>query len=221
MCLMCLLGDVSETSRRRTTTIRNPIKCCLLNYSSRRRKQQHIRCFLHHHSPHQVSFKSITMFSSSFLRLVLLLCLVSSSFSTASPSNSTAADQTLRPQEELQKLKLIRQELQKINKPAVKTIQAISIFSKFVNMINAFRKISLLTLFSVDFLKTIPCRYSVFLLCFLLCFFSLCVMFMQSSDGDTIDCVLSHQQPAFDHPLLQGQRPMVNYFSIFFGSLHI
>lgn len=217
MCLMCLLGDVSETSRRRTTTIRNPIKCCLLNYS-RRRKQQHIRCFHHHHSPHQVSFKSITMFSSSFLRLVLLLCLVSSSFSTASPSNTTAADQTLRPQEELQKLKLIRQELQKINKPAVKTIQAISIFSKFVNMINAFRKISLLTLFSVDFKKkTIPCRYSVFLLCF----FSLCVMFMQSSDGDTIDCVLSHQQPAFDHPLLQGQRPMVNYFSIYFGSFHI
>ena len=215
---MCLLGDVSETSRRRTTTIRNPIKCCLLNYS-RRRKQQHIRCFHHHHSPHQVSFKSITMFSSSFLRLVLLLCLVSSSFSTASPSNTTAADQTLRPQEELQKLKLIRQELQKINKPAVKTIQAISIFSKFVNMINAFRKISLLTLFSVDFKKkkTIPCRYSVFLLCF----FSLCVMFMQSSDGDTIDCVLSHQQPAFDHPLLQGQRPMVNYFSIYFGSFHI
>ncbi|RID55734.1 hypothetical protein BRARA_G02979 [Brassica rapa] len=151
MCLMCLLGDVSETSRRRTTTIRNPIKCCLLNYS-RRRKQQHIRCFLHHHSPHQVSFKSITMFSSSFLRLILLLCLVFSSFSTASPSNTTAADQTLRPQEELQKLKLIRQELQKINKPAVKTIQ--------------------------------------------------------SSDGDIIDCVLSHQQPAFDHPLLQGQRPM-------------
>ena len=149
---MCLLGDVSETSRRRTTTIRNPIKCCLLNYS-RRRKQQHIRCFHHHHSPHQVSFKSITMFSSSFLRLVLLLCLVSSSFSTASPSNTTAADQTLRPQEELQKLKLIRQELQKINKPAVKTIQAISIFSKFVNMINAVRKISLLTLFSVDFKK--------------------------------------------------------------------
>jgi hypothetical protein len=70
------------------------------------------------------------MFSSSFLRLILLLCLVSSSFSsTTSSSNSTAADQTLRPQEELQKLTLIRQELDKINKPAVKTIQAISLFS--------------------------------------------------------------------------------------------
>ncbi|KAF7838300.1 putative neprosin [Senna tora] len=29
---------------------------------------------------------------------------------------------------------------------------------------------------------------------------------MQSPDGDLIDCVLFHQQPAFDHPQLQGQR---------------
>ncbi|KAG7586570.1 Neprosin activation peptide [Arabidopsis thaliana x Arabidopsis arenosa] len=148
MCLIGLLGDVSVTSRRRTT-IQNRIKCCLFDHS--RRKQQDSRCF--HHSSHQVSFKSDTMFSSSFLRLILLLCLLSSSFSsTASSSNSTAADQTLRPQEELQKLKLIRQELDKINKPAVKTIQ--------------------------------------------------------SPDGDVIACVSTHQQPAFDHPLLQGQRPM-------------
>ncbi|KAH0897551.1 hypothetical protein HID58_047119 [Brassica napus] len=124
----------------------------LLNHS-RRRKQQHIRCFHHRHSPHQVSFKSVKMVFSRFLRLILLLSLVSSSFSyTTSPSNFTASDQTLRPQEEIQKLKLIRNELLKINKPAVKTIQ--------------------------------------------------------SSDGDTIDCVPTHQQPAFDHPLLHGQRPM-------------
>ena len=31
----------------------------------------------------------------------------------------------------------------------------------------------------------------------------------QSPDGDIIDCVPSHHQPAFDHPMLQGQRPMV------------
>lgn len=128
MCLIGLLGDVSVTSRRRTT-IQNRIKCCLFDHS--RRKQQDSRCF--HHSPHQVSFKSSdTMFSSSFLRLILFFCLISSSFSsTASSSNSTAADQTLRPQEELQKLKLIREELHKINKPAVKTIQVISLFPKF------------------------------------------------------------------------------------------
>ncbi|KAF3437475.1 hypothetical protein FNV43_RR20228 [Rhamnella rubrinervis] len=29
-----------------------------------------------------------------------------------------------------------------------------------------------------------------------------------SSDGDVIDCVLSHLQPAFDHPELRGQKPL-------------
>ncbi|KAK4423859.1 hypothetical protein Salat_1968800 [Sesamum alatum] len=31
---------------------------------------------------------------------------------------------------------------------------------------------------------------------------------IQSPDGDIIDCVLSHQQPAFDHPQLKGQKPL-------------
>ncbi|KAL2321798.1 hypothetical protein Fmac_026177 [Flemingia macrophylla] len=31
---------------------------------------------------------------------------------------------------------------------------------------------------------------------------------IKSPDGDLIDCVLSHQQPAFDHPHLKGQRPL-------------
>ncbi|KAG5522126.1 hypothetical protein RHGRI_034351 [Rhododendron griersonianum] len=31
---------------------------------------------------------------------------------------------------------------------------------------------------------------------------------IQSPDGDLIDCVLSHQQPAFDHPQLKGQNPL-------------
>ncbi|MCL7031061.1 hypothetical protein MKW94_013133, partial [Papaver nudicaule] len=31
---------------------------------------------------------------------------------------------------------------------------------------------------------------------------------IQSSDGDLIDCVLINQQPAFDHPELQGQTPL-------------
>ncbi|KAK7301554.1 hypothetical protein RJT34_12421 [Clitoria ternatea] len=31
---------------------------------------------------------------------------------------------------------------------------------------------------------------------------------IQSPDGDLIDCVLSHQQPAFDHPKLRGQKPL-------------
>ncbi|KAL8534236.1 hypothetical protein ACS0TY_010294 [Phlomoides rotata] len=31
---------------------------------------------------------------------------------------------------------------------------------------------------------------------------------IQSPDGDIIDCVLSHKQPAFDHPKLKGQIPL-------------
>ncbi|CAA0826928.1 Protein of Unknown Function (DUF239 [Striga hermonthica] len=31
---------------------------------------------------------------------------------------------------------------------------------------------------------------------------------IQSPDGDIIDCVLAHKQPAFDHPKLRGQMPM-------------
>ncbi|XWS50913.1 hypothetical protein CRYUN_Cryun12cG0131400 [Craigia yunnanensis] len=31
---------------------------------------------------------------------------------------------------------------------------------------------------------------------------------IQSPDGDVIDCVLSHLQPAFDHPELRGQKPL-------------
>ncbi|CAH9120237.1 unnamed protein product [Cuscuta epithymum] len=30
----------------------------------------------------------------------------------------------------------------------------------------------------------------------------------QSPDGDFIDCVESHKQPAFDHPMLKGQKPL-------------
>ncbi|XP_047311718.1 uncharacterized protein LOC124915104 [Impatiens glandulifera] len=57
------------------------------------------------------------------------------------------------PGEELEKLKMIRTHLRKINKPPIKTIK--------------------------------------------------------SPDGDLIDCVITHQQPAFDHPQLKGQRPLL------------
>ncbi|XP_057508529.1 uncharacterized protein LOC130791402 [Actinidia eriantha] len=61
-------------------------------------------------------------------------------------------NQTFHAREELEKLKMVKAHLMKINKPAVKTIQ--------------------------------------------------------SPDGDLIDCVVSHQQPAFDHPQLKGQKPL-------------
>ncbi|GLU03119.1 hypothetical protein SLE2022_203360 [Rubroshorea leprosula] len=84
----------------------------------------------------------------SFLLVSSSICPVLSSES----GNPHATNQTFRPEQELQKLRIIRQRLKKINKPAVKTIQ--------------------------------------------------------SPDGDIIDCVLYHQQPAFDHPILRGQKPM-------------
>ncbi|KAH1064139.1 hypothetical protein J1N35_029126 [Gossypium stocksii] len=86
---------------------------------------------------------------------VIFLLVCSSSISpvySSEPHNLHARNRTFRPDKELQKLKFIRQRLNKINKPAVKTIQ--------------------------------------------------------SPDGDTVDCVLSHHQPAFDLPQLKGQRPL-------------
>ncbi|RVX18449.1 hypothetical protein CK203_006449 [Vitis vinifera] len=75
------------------------------------------------------------------------------------------ANQTFHPGLQLQKLKRVRAYLRKINKPAVKTIQAISCLNGvfYVNL---------------------------------------------SPDGDVIDCVLSHLQPAFDHPQLRGKKPL-------------
>ncbi|KAI5572807.1 hypothetical protein BDE02_10G037900 [Populus trichocarpa] len=93
---------------------------------------------------------------SPIISVFLCFLLVASSnicpvFSSETRSGH-ATNQTFRPQEELQKLKIIRERLDKINKPAVKSIQ--------------------------------------------------------SPDGDLIDCVLSHLQPAFDHPQLKGQKPL-------------
>lgn len=39
--------------------------------------------------------------------------------------------------------------------------------------------------------------------------------FLQSGEGDLIDCVPSHLQPAFDHPKLLGQKPLVSGHSGF------
>lgn len=92
----------------------------------------------------------IPIFVSYLLVLSSSICLVHSS---DTGKNLNATNQTtLRPEEELHKLKFIRAHLNKINKPAVKTIQ--------------------------------------------------------SPDGDIIDCVETHLQPAFDHPKLKGQRPL-------------
>ena len=64
-----------------------------------------------------------------FLLVVSLVCPVCSSSSEI--GNDPVANQTLRPQEELQKLNIIRIHLQQINKPAVKTIQVCQSFKLF------------------------------------------------------------------------------------------
>ncbi|XP_047944846.1 uncharacterized protein LOC125191348 [Salvia hispanica] len=87
-----------------------------------------------------------------FTLVSFLLILSASSSSSSLPATPGGRNQTLRPQEELNKLKRIRSYLRKINKPSVKTIE--------------------------------------------------------SFDGDKIDCVPSHLQPAFDHPKLKGQKPL-------------
>jgi len=54
-----------------------------------------------------------------FLLVASLLCPVCSS----QMGNTPVANQTLKPQEEVHKMNIIRARLQQINKPAVKTIQ--------------------------------------------------------------------------------------------------
>ncbi|CAI9775368.1 unnamed protein product [Fraxinus pennsylvanica] len=85
---------------------------------------------------------------SVFVLFLFCVCPVNSLESV----NFNESNQSFHPDKELQKLKIIRAHLMKINKPAVKTIR--------------------------------------------------------SPDGDLIDCVFSHRQPAFDHPYLKGQKPM-------------
>ncbi|XWS69048.1 hypothetical protein CRYUN_Cryun04dG0146300 [Craigia yunnanensis] len=92
---------------------------------------------------------------SPTIPIFVFFLLVSSSICpvySSETGNLHANNQTFRSEEELQKLKIIRERIKKINKPAVKTIQ--------------------------------------------------------SPDGDIIDCVLLHHQPAFDHPQLKGQKPL-------------
>ncbi|KAL3644502.1 hypothetical protein CASFOL_009682 [Castilleja foliolosa] len=95
---------------------------------------------------------SYNIVSSVILAFVIFQVFVSSVSSVQSDYNYNNTNQKLRPRDESEKLKHIRDYLNKINKQAVMTIQ--------------------------------------------------------SPDGDTIDCVLTHQQPAFDHPQLIGQKPM-------------
>ncbi|XP_019176425.1 PREDICTED: uncharacterized protein LOC109171804 [Ipomoea nil] len=90
--------------------------------------------------------------SSPIISLLVCSALLVFSVCPVRPQETGASNQTFRPGDESRKMKMIRDHLMKINKPAVKTIQ--------------------------------------------------------SPEGDIIDCVPSHKQPAFDHPRLKGQKPL-------------
>ena len=91
-------------------------------------------------------------FHSTFLFLSLFILSSSSSSSVLSTEteNLSPRNQTLRPLEELNKLKAINQHLRKINKPSVKTIHVSEIIF-FFPLLYKFKTLSL---------------YSGFLLCF-------------------------------------------------------
>ncbi|KAL7605241.1 hypothetical protein Lser_V15G14684 [Lactuca serriola] len=100
-----------------------------------------------------------TVISSSCFKIppiisvfVFMLLMSSPVFPATSAKKLRRDHHVFRPQEETNKMKLVKAHLMKINKPFVKSIQ--------------------------------------------------------SPDGDTIDCVLRHHQPAFDHPKLKGTKPL-------------
>lgn len=67
---------------------------------------------------------SPTIIPSLLVFFLIVSSSVSQSHASSESSDFHATNQTLRPEKELQKLKFIKSRLRKINKPAVKTIQA-------------------------------------------------------------------------------------------------
>ena len=68
--------------------------------------------------------KKISSVISVFVCFLLVVSSKICPVSSSETGSRHATNQTFRPQEELRKLKIIREHLEKINKPAVKTIQA-------------------------------------------------------------------------------------------------
>ncbi|KAL8154222.1 hypothetical protein V2J09_011982 [Rumex salicifolius] len=120
--------------------------------------------------------------SSIILRCLVLLITVSTLSTAVSHGKSRNHSQTFQANKELQKLKRIRSYLKRINKPSVKIIQACLFFLSF--------------------------PYQNLFFSFSFHFILINVLSLQSPDGDVIDCVPCHLQPAFDHPDLKGQKPL-------------
>lgn len=151
-CLMELMGGVQLLLP--WPKIKNNWIC----FDHRRRQHQCTQTHAIRLETETLHTNSSNMMASSYCKISIfvIFLFVSSSVSpvlSSKTDNFRRANQTIRSGEELQKLKMIRDHLMKINKPSVKTIQ--------------------------------------------------------SPDGDLIDCVVTHEQPAFDHLQLKGQKPLI------------
>lgn len=127
------------------------------------------------------SFSSSTI-TSKFIGFLLLISLTQdlSLASALHHKNNTS----FRPNREIQKHRRVEAYLNSINKPSIKTIHVTKHIYPFL----------IYPLFLVFF----PSHDNIFV-----------TVKLQSPDGDVIECVLSHLQPAFDHPQLRGQKPLV------------
>jgi hypothetical protein len=158
--------------------------------------QEHSSKLASHNTP-----SIIPMLLVAFLLVASLLSPVLPTPIVSDSGHSPPANQSFHPGSELHKLRRVKAYLRKINKPAVKTIQACTYLSTFM-------------VFSMH-------QLCLFLLSLRLSDLSFLVLLLQSPDGDVIDCVLSHLQPAFDHPELKGQTPLVISHFFFLISIKI
>ncbi|EXB93580.1 hypothetical protein L484_014572 [Morus notabilis] len=114
------------------------------------------------------------------------------------------ANQTLKPPQELHKLTSARAYLRKINKPSIKTIQAFSFSTIFLQTQTSpvfYRNVTFHPI-SREIFNTICEKVSENIRV------ERNISIRYSPDGDIIDCVLTHLQPAFDHPELKGKKPL-------------
>lgn len=121
--------------------------------------------------------------STNLLLLVVVVFFLACSSASAAARNETTA---FRPGEQLRRYRRVQALLRRLNKPALRTIQA---------------RACSLSRIEFGFFVSVLCPSDSARL----------MAWLQSPDGDLIDCVAAHLQPAFDHPRLRGHRPLVIY----------
>ena len=140
------------------------------------------------------------------VRLLLVGLLLAAGWGWATAAKNDT--QTFRPGDELRRYRKVQALLKRLNKPALRTIQARACTSPPPPP-----PLLLPALLSSLFCACVDC---VCIVCNDDTDSDLCSsvvgvsVFLQSPDGDLIDCVAAHLQPAFDHPRLRGQRPLAD-----------